>query len=99
MEETRAARSAGSDISLRARREMRVSGVEEVISFDDTAVILRTQLGKLMIHGKELQLKTDLFEGNNTEMDARFNITVSFRLDPETNLPIFCGKESESLTG
>jgi hypothetical protein len=31
-------------------------------------------------------------------MDARFNITVSFRLDPETNLPIFCGMVGESLT-
>jgi hypothetical protein len=47
----------------------------------------------------EQEVKKDLFEGNNTKLIYRTSGIISFRLDPETNLPIFCGMESESLTG
>ena len=45
-------------LTLNERRQLSMTGVSEVVSFDDTAVILNTQLGILRIHGKELQLKT-----------------------------------------
>ena len=44
-------------LTLNERRQLSMSGVSEVVSFDESAVVLRTQLGILTIHGKDLQLK------------------------------------------
>lgn len=44
-------------LALSERRDLTVTGVSEVISFDDTLVVVLTELGKLMIHGEGLQLK------------------------------------------
>ena len=45
-------------LTLNERRQLSMTGVAEVVSFDDTAVVLRTQLGTLVIQGQALQLKT-----------------------------------------
>jgi sporulation protein YabP len=44
-------------LTLNRREQLTVTGVDEVIGFDETAVILRTELGALHIHGQQLQLK------------------------------------------
>ena len=44
-------------LTLNERKELTATGVEEVVSFDEDTVILKTQLGTLVIHGKGLQLK------------------------------------------
>ena len=44
-------------LTLNERKDLTATGVEEVVSFDEDTVILRTQLGTLVIHGKGLQLK------------------------------------------
>ena len=43
---------------LDRRSQLTMTGVTEVVSFDDTAVVLRTELGTLIVQGRELQLKT-----------------------------------------
>ena len=48
---------------LNERKSLTMTGVTEVISFDETAVVLRTGLGTLMIQGKDLQLKALSPEG------------------------------------
>ena len=45
-------------LTLNERRQLSMTGVSEVVSFDDTAVVLRTELGTLVIQGQQLQLKT-----------------------------------------
>ncbi len=57
-------------LTLNERRQLTMTGVSEVISFDDTAVILRTQLGTLSIQGKDLQLKTLSLEGGQVAVDG-----------------------------
>ena len=57
-------------LTLNERRQLTMTGVSEVVSFDDTAVILRTQLGTLSIHGKDLQLKTLSLEGGQVAVDG-----------------------------
>lgn len=57
-------------LTLNERRQLTMTGVSEVISFDDTAVILRTQLGTLNIQGKDLQLKTLSLEGGQVAVDG-----------------------------
>ena len=55
---------------LNERRQLTMSGVTEVISFDETAVVLRTELGTLLIQGRDLQLKTLSLEGGQVAVDG-----------------------------
>ena len=50
-------------LSLEQRRNLTMTGVSEVVSFDDTAVVLRTGLGTLTVQGQGLRLKTLSAEG------------------------------------
>lgn len=45
-------------LTLNERNALSMTGVIDVISFDDSTVILRTSLGTLIIQGRDLQLKT-----------------------------------------
>lgn len=44
-------------LCLTDRKKLTMTGVTEVIRFDDTTVVLKTGLGSLVIQGKDLQLK------------------------------------------
>ena len=44
-------------LSLSERKHLTLTGVTEVVSFDETAVVLHTALGVLTVHGQGLQLK------------------------------------------
>ncbi len=51
-------------VTIRERREMTVTGVEQVESFDEQVVVLQTADGLLTVHGRELQVqKLDVEEG------------------------------------
>jgi len=43
-------------ISLKDRKEMRIDGVTEVLSFDDRSVVLKTQCGDMAIDGTDLKI-------------------------------------------
>lgn len=45
-------------LTLDNREKLTMTGVTEVLSFDETAVILRTELGALHVQGDGLKLKT-----------------------------------------
>ena len=63
-------------LTLNERRQLSMTGVSEVVSFDDSAVILRTQLGTLNIHGKDLQLKTLSLEGGQVAVDGTISALI-----------------------
>ena len=44
------------EVSLKSRKRMSISGVREVISFDESAVNLRTVCGDLAIEGQGLHI-------------------------------------------
>ena len=44
-------------LTLNRREQLTVTGVDEIIGFDETIVALHTDLGTLHIHGQQLQLK------------------------------------------
>ena len=44
-------------LTLNRREQLTVTGVSEVMGFDENTVVLHTDLGTLNVHGKELQLK------------------------------------------
>ena len=57
-------------LALSERKQLTMSGVSEVMSFDDTAVVLRTALGVLTVQGKDLQLKDLSLDGGNVAVEG-----------------------------
>ena len=57
-------------LSLKNRKKLTMTGVTEVVSFDDTAVVLQTSLGTLIVQGSELKLKTLSLEGGQVEVNG-----------------------------
>ena len=55
-------------LNLNERKELTVTGVAEVVSFDEEAVILKTSLGTLNVHGRQLQLKNLSTNGGQVEV-------------------------------
>lgn len=53
------------NITLENRKKMNLTGVEEVISFDDEKILLNTKLGALTIKGQNLKMnKLDVQNGD-----------------------------------
>lgn len=63
-------------LTLNERKALTMNGVTEVVSFDDTAVILHTSLGTLIVQGRELQLKTLSIEGGQVAVDGHISALV-----------------------
>lgn len=61
---------------LNERKGLTVTGVTEVISFDEAAVIARTELGTLVVQGKDLQLKTLLPEGGQVAVEGHISALI-----------------------
>lgn len=63
-------------LTLNDRKSLTLTGVTEVVSFDDTSVILRTQLGALEVQGQQLQLKTLSIEGGQVAVDGHISALI-----------------------
>lgn len=57
-------------LTLDGRSSLTMTGVTEVVSFDEAAVILRTELGTLIVQGTDLQLKTLSVEGGQVAVEG-----------------------------
>lgn len=63
-------------LSLNERRELTMTGVTEVVSFEENAVVLRTALGTLIVQGTGLQLKTLSLEGGQVAVDGSISALI-----------------------
>ena len=57
-------------LTLNERKTLTMTGVTEVVSFDDLAIVLRTGLGILTVHGQNLQLKNLSLEGGQVAVEG-----------------------------
>lgn len=57
-------------LTLTQRNNLTMTGVTEVVSFDDGTVVLRTELGTLVVQGRDLQLKTLSTEGGQVAVEG-----------------------------
>lgn len=64
------------DLTLQRRQKLTMTGVTEVVSFDETAVVLQTGLGTLMVHGQGLQLKQLSTDGGQVSVDGGISAIV-----------------------
>ena len=57
-------------LTLNERKQLTMSGVTEVVSFEETSVVLQTGLGTLVVQGQGLKLKTLSPEGGQVAVDG-----------------------------
>lgn len=63
-------------LCLNERKELTMTGATEVISFDDSTVVLRTCLGTLVVQGQDLQLKTLSLEGGQVAVEGSISTLI-----------------------
>lgn len=63
-------------LSLSQRSQLTMTGVSEVVSFEDNAVVLKTSLGTLVVQGRELKLKTLSLEGGQVAVDGTVSALI-----------------------
>ena len=68
---------------LNQREALTLTGVAEVISFDDSTVILKTHLGTLHVAGENLVLKTLSVEGGQVAVDGHVSSLIYEEPRPE----------------
>lgn len=63
-------------LTLNERKKLTVTGVTEVVSFEENAVILKTALGTLVVQGQQLQLKTLSLEGGQVDVEGTVSALI-----------------------
>ena len=58
-------------LTLDQRKRLTMTGVTEVVSFDDVSVVLKTGMGTLLVTGDQLQLKQLMPEGGSVAVEGR----------------------------
>ena len=75
---------------LQGRKQLELSGVKEVISFDAKEVVLNTQMGILLVRGEDLFVKRLTVEKGEVDLEGRID---SFVYSDKAGKP----KETEPL--
>ena len=70
-------------LTLNQREALTLTGVTEVVRFDENAVILKTHLGTLHVLGENLVLKTLSLEGGQVAVDGHVSSLVYEEPRPE----------------
>ena len=63
-------------VTMQERKNLTMTGVTEVVSFDDHSVVLRTCMGTLVVHGQGLQLKQLSQEGGQVGVEGEISALV-----------------------
>ena len=63
-------------LTLSNRSALAMTGVTEVVSFDENAVVLKTSMGLLTIHGQNLQLKNLSLEGGQVAVEGTISAFI-----------------------
>lgn len=70
-------------LTLNERKALTMTGVTEVVSFDENTVMLRTVLGDLEIQGDGLQLKMLSIDGGQVAVDGHICALIYEEPKPE----------------
>ena len=63
-------------LTLEERSRLTMTGVTEVVSFEEHNVVLHTALGTLIVQGSDLKLKTLSLEGGQVAVDGDVSALV-----------------------
>ena len=67
---------AEQKLTLEDRSKLAVTGVNQVMRFEEALVILETELGTLHIHGQELKLQDLSLEGGRAAVEGRISALI-----------------------
>lgn len=68
--------AAPHKLTLNDRKSLSMTGVTEVVSFDENTVVLKTSLGLLSIYGQDLQLKNLSLDGGQLAVDGNISAFI-----------------------
>ena len=68
-------------LTLSQRKQLTVTGVTEVVSFEEDGAVLKTTLGILIVQGQQLKLKTLSLEGGQVGQRVRILLVWCGRRD------------------
>ena len=71
------------DCILKSRKELSITGVKEILSFDDLSVNLQTDMGTLAVRGNNLKIL--YFNTENKEAGLTGKINSVYYLDDSSN--------------
>ena len=60
-------------LTLNERKSLTMTGVSEVVSFDEDSVVLHTNLGALVVEGQELKLKNLSPDGGQLAIEGNIS--------------------------
>ena len=63
-------------LSLEQRSKLAVTGVSQVVRFEEELVVLDTGLGTLHIHGRELKLQDLSLEGGRAAVEGQISAMI-----------------------
>ena len=63
-------------LTLNERSSLTMTGVTEVVSFDEALVVLHTALGMLSVQGSDLQLKNLSLEGGQAAVEGQISALI-----------------------
>ena len=69
-------------LTLNERNALTMTGVHEVLNFDEETVVVQTDLGKLMVQGHDLKLKTLSPEGGQVRIEGTV-VALQYQQTPE----------------
>ena len=76
-------------LTLNGRKNLSLTGVTEVVSFDDVQIVLKTGMGLLNVHGQNLQLKNLSLEGGQVAVDGEIDALIYEQLRHERKWRLF----------
>ncbi len=80
------------NLVLENREKLSISGVNDVLSFDDQIVILETQLGLLTIKGENLRINKLSIDSEEVVIEGEINNLAYSEKDIERKSNTFLGK-------
>lgn len=63
--------NSGHKITLVGREKLEITGVEEVESFDESTIIMSTNLGALIVRGEGLHIETLSLDGGALKVEGQ----------------------------
>ncbi len=63
-------------MTLSQRKNLTVTGVTEVVSFEEDGAVLKTAMGTLIVQGQQLKLKTLSLEGGQVDVSGTITALI-----------------------
>ena len=83
MSEVKTQQKRKHDVSLKSRKSMNIDGVDDVISFDESLVLLLTVCGEMTVEGTGLHIKVLDLESGVVELEG--NVEGIFYADEKSD--------------